>query len=369
MPRIPGMGDDRVPMAAVMSDDGMMRRRLVALLAGSGTWTMIGRAAARSLPVVGFLGSDSPAQFENQLRGFRHGLRETGYVESRNVAIEYRWAEGRNDRLPILAAELVRLGVDVIAAPGTTPAALAAKAATTTIPVVFFTAGDPVALGLVASLNRPGGNMTGATSLGGQLGPKRLELLHQLLPRATVMALLVNPSNPALAESVERELQNAARTLGVRLQVLPASTERDFDPAFAAVAQARASGLVIAVDSFFTGRRAELGALALRHRIPAIYQHRDFAAAGGVMSYGGNLTEGYRLVGLYTGRILRGEKPADLPVNQCITPPPVTLMDWPVMYSAASPARNAATSATSSGRPTRPTGVAAPMSLMRCSRT
>lgn len=265
--------------------------------------------------MIGFLGSESPALFVSQLRLFKEGLADAGYVEGQNVAIEYRWAEGQNDRLPALAADLVRRQVRVIAAPGTTPAALAAKAATKTIPVVFFTAGDPVALGLVASLSRPGGNMTGATSLGGQLAPKRLELLHELMPKASAMALLVNPSNPVLAGSTAKELQDAARSRGLRLHVVQAGTESEFEPAFAEVVKLRASALVIAVDSFFTGRREKLGALALRHRIPAIYQYRDFAAAGGVMSYGGGL-EPYRLAGLYTGRILKGEKPADLPVQQ-----------------------------------------------------
>ena len=294
----------------------MDRRTFISGVAGGFLATArMAHAQQPALPVIGFLGSESPALFTSPLRMFRQGLSETGYVEGQNVAIEYRWAGGQNDRLPALAADLVRRQVSVIAAPGTTPAALAAKAATTTIPIVFFTAGDPVALGLVASLNRPGANLTGATSLGGELAPKRLELLHQLIPTATVMAVLVNPSNPALAESTARELQEAARRLGLRLHILYASSERDFEPVFAALVQLRATALVIAIDSFFTGRREQLGALALRHGIPAIYQYRDFAAAGGVMSYGGNL-EPYRLVGLYTGRILKGEKPADLPVQQ-----------------------------------------------------
>jgi putative ABC transport system substrate-binding protein len=215
-----------------------------------------------------------------------------------------------------LAADLVGRQVAVIATPGTTPGALAAKAATTEIPIVFFTAGDPVALKLVSSLNRPGGNATGATSLGGDLAPKRLELLHQLIPTATVMAVLVNSSNPVLAESTTRRLQEATRSLGRRLHILRASAERDFDSVFTELVRLRVSAFVIAIDSFFTARREQLGALALRHRIAAIYQDRDFAAAGGVMSYGGSLTEGYRLVGLYTGRILKGEGPADLPVQQ-----------------------------------------------------
>jgi len=299
----------------IFRGDRVTRRKFITLLSGAAVWPAVAPAQQAPMPVIGFLGSESPALFASPLRLFLQGLSETGYIEGKNVAIEYRWAEGQNDRLPALAADLVRRRVSVIAAPGTTPAALAAKAATTTIPIVFFTGGDPVALGLVASLNRPGGNLTGATSLGGQLAPKRLELLHQLMPTATVMALLVNPTNPVLAESTARETQEAARSLGLRLHTLHASTERDFDSVFAALVQLRASGFVIAIDSFFTGRREQLAALALRHGIPAIYQYRDFAAAGGVMSYGGSL-EPYRLVGLYTGRILKGEKPADLPVQQ-----------------------------------------------------
>ena len=294
----------------------MTRRECLILLGGAAVWPVAEDARQASMPMIGFLGSDSPALFARHLRLFHQGLSESGYVEGQNVVIEYRWAEGHNDRLPALAGELVRRQVSVIATSGTTPATLAAKAATTTIPIVFFTAGDPVALGFVASLAHPGGNLTGATSLGDQLAPKRLELLQQLIPTATIMALLVNPTNPALAESTARELRDAGRRLGLRIHTLRASTEGDFDPVFAAVVRLRASGLVIGIDSFFTGRREQLGALALRHGIPAIYQDRDFAAAGGVMSYGGGLTEGYRLVGVYTGRILKGAKPADLPVQQ-----------------------------------------------------
>jgi ABC-type uncharacterized transport system substrate-binding protein len=292
------------------------RREFVTVLGVAVVWPVAARALQTSMPSIGFLGSESPALFASHLRMFRQGLSETGYVEGRNVALEYRWAEGQNDRLPALAADLVRRQVHVIATPGTTPAALAAKAATTTIPIVFFTAGDPVALKLVSSLNRPGGNATGATSLGGDLAPKRLELLHELMPTATVIAVLVNPSNPVLAESTARTLREAAHSLGLRLHTLRASTERDFDSVFTELVRLRASALVIAIDSFFTARREQLGALALRHRIAAIYQDRDFAVTGGVISYGGSLTEGYRLVGLYTGRILKGERPADLPVQQ-----------------------------------------------------
>src|SRR6266508_2728306 len=268
----------------------MTRREFITVLGAATAWPVAARAQQTLMPAIGFLGSESPALFASHLRMFRQGLSESGYVEGQNVAIEYRWAEGQNDRLPALAADLVRRQVNVIATPGTTPAALAAKAATTTIPIVFFTAGDPVALRLVA-------NLKGATSLGGELAPKRLELLHQLMPRATVMAVLVNPSNPALAESTARKLQEAARSLALRLHTLRASSERDFDSVFTELVQLRASALVIAIDSFFTARREQLGALALRHGIAAIYQDRDFAVAGGVMSYGGSLTEGYRLVG------------------------------------------------------------------------
>ncbi len=294
----------------------MTRWEFITLLGTVTVWPVAAHAQQTLMPVIGFLGSESPALFASHLRMFRQGLSETGYVEGQNVSVEYRWAEGQNDRLPALAAELVRRQVNVIATPGTTPGALAARAATTTIPIVFFTAGDPVALRLVASLNRPGGNLTGATSLGDDLAPKRLELLHQLMPTATVMAVLVNPSNPALAESTSRKLQETGRSLGLRLHTLRASTERDFASVFTELLRLRATALVIAIDSFFTARREQLGALALRHGIAAIYQDRDFAVAGGVISYGGSLTEGYRLVGLYTGRILKGEKPANLPVQQ-----------------------------------------------------
>ena len=225
-------------------------------------------------------------------------MNEIGYVEGHNVAIEYSWAEDQNDRLPALAADLVRRQVAVIATPGSTPAALAAKAATTTIPIVFTTSGDPIALGLVANLSRPGGNMTGATSMGVELGPKQLEVLHELVPTATTMALLINPGSPAIAESTTKQVQAAARTLGLNLQVVHASTELDFDTVFATLIQ-RAGGLVIGPDAFFTARAQELGALALRHRVPAIYQYPEFAAAGGLMTYGASITELYRQAGVY----------------------------------------------------------------------
>jgi putative ABC transport system substrate-binding protein len=247
------------------------------------------------------------------LAAFHQGLKEAGYVEGHNVTIEYRFAEGQNDRLPAMAAELVRRQVAVIAANG--PAVVAAKAATTTIPIVFSVGLDPVELGLVASLNQPGGNVTGVTALFDEVGPKRLELLHELVPAATIIALLLNPTYPS-AEKQSTDLQAAARTIGLQLHVLHATSEREFDTVFATLAQMRASALVIGNDPFFNSRSEQLAALSVRHVMPTIFQNREFAAAGGLMSYGTNLAETYRQVGIYTGRILRGEKPADMPVQQ-----------------------------------------------------
>jgi putative tryptophan/tyrosine transport system substrate-binding protein len=244
---------------------------------------------------------------------FREGLGETGYAESKNVLIEYRWAEGQYDRLPAMAADLVRRQVAAIVA--NSPAAVAAKAASTTIPIIFTTAGDPVELGLIASLNRPGGNITGVTQLGVEVGPKRLELLRELIPTATIMASLVHPTNPN-AETISRNLQSAARTLGLQIHVLYASTERDIDDAFTTLIRLRAGALVIGSDPFFNSRSEQLATLAVRHAIPTIYQYREFAAAGGLMSYGGSNTDAYRRAGVYTGRILQGDKPADLPVQR-----------------------------------------------------
>jgi putative ABC transport system substrate-binding protein len=244
------------------------------------------------------------------------GLTEAGYTEGKNVMIEYRWAEGKNDRLPPLAADLVHHPVALIAAIGSTPAALAAKAATTTIPIVFQIGSDPVDVGLVASLARPGGNVTGITNLNTELEPKRLELLHELVPTAVSIGLLVNPTSPNLAESSTKVLQALARTLGLQLHVLHASTERDFDRAFAALNQLQIHALVIGPDAFFISRGEQLGALTVRHAVPAINLYREFAAGGGLMSYGGSPRDADRLAGIYAGRILKGDRPADLPVQQ-----------------------------------------------------
>jgi putative ABC transport system substrate-binding protein len=294
----------------------MKRREFITLLGGATVaWPLAARAQQPTLPVIGFVNIASAKSFARPLAAFLKGLGETGYVDGQNVVIEYRWGEGGNDRLPSFVADLVQRKVNVIAATST-PAAIAAKAATITIPIVFTTADDPVRLGLVASLNRPGGNVTGATQATVEVAPKQLQLLHELVPTASVMALLVNPANPTLAESNTKELQAAARTLGLELHVLNASTEGDFDGVFAKLIQLRAGGLVIGSDPFFTSRTEQLAALAVHHAVPAIYHWREFAVAGGLLSYGAAVTDGYRLAGNYTGRILKGDKPADLPVQQ-----------------------------------------------------
>jgi putative tryptophan/tyrosine transport system substrate-binding protein len=298
------------------------RREFITLLGGAAAaWPVGARSQQPAMPVIGYLGGESPGPFANRLRAFHRGLSETGYVEGRNVAIEYRWAESQYDRLPALAADLVRRQVNVIATPGSTLAARAAKAATATIPIVFQNGTDPIAAGLVASLNRPGGNLTGVTSLNTELGPKLLEVLHELVPAATTLALLVNPTE-ANIEPQLRDMQAAARTLGLpQLHVLHASTERDFDNVFAALVQVRAGGLVINSGTLFGTRSGSerLAALAMHHAVPAISPYREFAPAGGLMSYGGNVPDQDRLVGNYTGRILKGENPSDLPVHQIST--------------------------------------------------
>jgi putative ABC transport system substrate-binding protein len=265
------------------------RRQFITLVGGAAAWPLAARAQQPAMPVIRFLGSGSPDRDAGRVRAFRQGLSDIGYVEGRNVAIEYRWAEGQNDRLPTLAADLVRRQVTVIAAAGGTPSALAAKAASTTIPIVFQVAADPVEIGLVSSLNRPGGNITGVTNLSEEVAAKRLELMHELMPTATIMAALLNPTSPTLTAAASRDLQAAARTLGLELHVLHASTERDFDNVFAALVRLQASALVVGADSFFTSRSEQLAALTVRHRVPAIFQFRESAAAGGLMSYGGTL--------------------------------------------------------------------------------
>ena len=295
----------------------MKRRDFITLVAGStAAWPYVVYAQQPSLPVIGFLSSSSPDLYIDRLRAFRQGLQETGNVEGQNVAIEYRWAEGQIDRLPALADELVRRHVAVISAAGGTTTALAAKAATTTIPIVFAVAVDPVKAGFVTSLNRPGGNLTGITNLNVEVGPKRLELLRELLPKATSIAVLLNPNSPGIAEPFLRGLQPAARALGLQLHVLNARTDHDFDLAFTKLAQLRADALVIMPDVLFATRAAQLAKLSLVHTVPAIYENRPFIEGGGLISYGTDETEYYRLLGSYTGRIVKGEKPADLPVVQ-----------------------------------------------------
>src|ERR1700686_995578 len=297
----------------------MRRRDFIPLAGGAAVAPALLRSFAAwaqqtGTPVVGFLGTRASGDDPQLLTAFHRGLKEAGYVEGQNIAMEYRFAENQYDRLPTLAADLVRRNVAVIVANGR--AAQAAKETTATTPIVFIAGFDPVEVGLVASLNRPGGNITGVSILDVELGPKRLELLHELVPTATIIAALVNPTDPARAETTSKELQAAARTLGLQLHVLHASTDRDFDTVFARLVELRAGGLVIGGEPFFNSRSEQLGALTLRHAMPTIYQLRAFAAAGGLVSYGGSLTDAYRQVGIYTGRLLKGEKPADLPVQQ-----------------------------------------------------
>ena len=294
----------------------MLRREFIGLLGGTAlVRSFAAQAQQPTMPVIGFLNSTSQEGYAARIAAFRQGLADAGFVEGRNVAIEFRQTDGQFDRLPSVAADLVRRRVAVIVATGTAPA-LAAKAETTTIPIIFSTSGDPVESGLVASLARPGGNITGTTRRNVEIAAKRLQLLHELVPAAATITLLINPANPALSEPLLREVEAAAPRFGLKLHVLRASNVREIDEAFSALSPLRAGALMIGSDSFFNSRIAQLGTLVLRHKVPTIYQDREFVAAGGLMSYGGNLDDGYRIVGTYAGRILKGEKPADLPVHQ-----------------------------------------------------
>jgi len=294
----------------------MKRRHFITLLGGAATWPLTARAQQQPMPVVGFLNSASLDTFPRQLVAFRQGLKEAGYVEGENLAIEYRWAEGQFDRLPALAGELVRRRVAVIAATGGTPSALAAKAATTTIPIVFSVGDDPAKLGLVASLARPGGNATGTNFFVYELGAKRLALLRELVPTAARVAVLANPANAALTETMLTDVEAAARDISLQMQIVNASTSREIDAAFAGLARERIDVVFVLPDSFFFSRRVQLAQLAARHAVPATYPVRDFAEVGGLMSYGTNTAEAWRQAGVYTGRILKGGNPADLPVVQ-----------------------------------------------------
>jgi putative ABC transport system substrate-binding protein len=295
----------------------MRRREFMTLLGGvAATWPLAARAQQPAMPAIGFLHPTSPDSLVDRLRAFRQGLKDTGYVEGENVAIDYRWAENQIDRLPVLAADLVRRRVAVIAVTGNTAAVLAAKAATTTIPIVFAVTDDPVKLGLVASLARPAGNLTGINFLNTELTAKRLELLRELVPGATRVAALVNPANAIAAETTVRDVQAAARTMGLQIQVLNASTSREIDAAFASLARERPDALFVAGDAFLNSRRVQLVQLAARHAIATTYAGRDYSEIGGLISYGSNTTDVYRQIGVYTGRILKGAKPADLPVVQ-----------------------------------------------------
>lgn len=292
----------------------MRRREFIGLVGGVAVTLPLVARAQSSLPVVGFLNSASSDSYESELAAFRQGLKETGFVESQNVTIEYRWAEGHYDQLAAMAADLVHRQVAVIVA--NTPANIAAKNATTTIPIVFTTGSDPVQAGLVPSLSRPGGNITGVTQLSVEVTPKRLELVHELIPAARVIGVLVNPTNPVQTVVVTKDLQSAAANLGVQLFILHASTESEIEKAFVTFSQKQVGALVIGPDTFFNSLAERLGKLTLSHSLPTVFQHRLFVSGGGLASYSGSINDSYRLAGVYTGRILKGEKPADLPVQE-----------------------------------------------------
>jgi len=297
----------------------MTRRKLLLLLGGAMTASRVVRAQQKAMPVIGFLHGGSPEPAAPGVTAFRQGLSENGYVAGQNVSIEYRWAEGSYDRLPALAANLVGRKVDLIVTSGGTPAALAAKSATSTIPIVFAFVADPVAAGLVASLARPGANVTGFSNISNELAPKRLELLSELVPQARAIALLVNPNNPTVAEALIGDVQEAARAKGLQLSVVKASTESQMDAAFAAFAQLQVGALLVGGDALYSSQREQLVALAAHHSVPAIYDGRQFAALGGLISYGTSLPAVYRQLATYAGKILNGAKPADLPVQQPAT--------------------------------------------------
>jgi putative tryptophan/tyrosine transport system substrate-binding protein len=294
----------------------MRRREFITLLGGAAAWPLAARAQQPAAPVVGFLSGVSPDGFTERLRGFRQGLKDTGYIEGENVIIVYSWAENQFDRLPVLAAELVRRQVAVIATSGGPAAHFAAKAATTTIPIVFVAAEDPVRLRLVASLARPGGNLTGVNFFIAEVAAKQLALLRELVPGAARVAVLVNPTNPSTTETTLRDVEQAARAMGLQIQVINASTSREIDAAFATFMRERPDALFVTGDPFLNSRRVQLVNLASRHTIPATFTLRDYAEIGGLMSYGGNINDAFRQIGIYTGRILKGAKPADLPVVQ-----------------------------------------------------
>jgi putative ABC transport system substrate-binding protein len=300
----------------------MTRRKFITLLGGAMaaaspvSWPRAARAQQPAMPVIGFLGAVSPEGFADRLRGFRQGLKDAGYVEGENVAIEYRWAENQLDRLPGLAADLLRKQVTVIVAHGGTAPALAVKAATTTIPIVFTVPEDPVKLGLVASLSRPGGNLTGVNLVIGELVPKQLELLRELIPGMGRVAAFVNPANPTRAESHGKEVESAGRAMGLQIQIFNVGTSREINAAFTTLARERPDALLIGPDPFFTARRVQLATLAARHAIPSSFSVRDYPETGGLMSYGTNVLDAYRQSGVYAGRVLKGAKPADLPVVQ-----------------------------------------------------